>query len=59
MIADMEEAYPEQDIPDVGSMSDAELKELIEQLTAENEVRTAAGCCTARSTSSAPSSSTA
>jgi hypothetical protein len=34
MIADMEDTFP-----DVGSMSDAELKELIEQLTAEeNEV---------------------
>ncbi len=40
MIADMEETYPEQEtFPDVGSMNDAELKELIEQLTAEeNEV---------------------
>ena len=47
--------------PDLGSLSDQELKDLIQQLTEEElEISpTAAASCTARSTSCARSSSTA
>ncbi len=45
-------------LPDLATLTDEELKKLIDELTSEEQrgVVTAGGCCTERSTSCAPSS---